>query len=319
MTIKISFVSASAALAAGLMLLDAVALSTTAEARGRGGGGGGLSMRSVKIAPKPQMTLRPKVQPRVLQSRTVLKLNKKLVTTGTTRTVLTKKMGNKLPIKALGSGQAGLQTMMLRRKMPTFAAASGKANLKGRIGLPGNIQPRLTLVKGPLMNFKPRLSPFVQRHWKHAFFWVAVAGIGYVTVPELYYERFLGYVSIDDPDYDAAIALLSRAAIEEDEIVRVKMPTQAAYRYTARAAPKAEARAACSLEPFVERQWNRSFVWVQVPEVGNVTVPESDYDRFYGLVSAAPPNYSTACAILTEAAAADTIVAAAQTATGETN
>ena len=46
---------------------------------------------------------------------------------------------------------------------------------------------------------------------------------------------------------------------------------------------------------------------VQIPKIGNVTVPEEYYDRFYGFVTAAPANYSAACAVLVEAAAADTV------------
>ena len=130
------------------------------------------------------------------------------------------------------------------------------------------------------------MAPFVQRHWKKAFFWVAVAGIGYLTIPEIYYERFLGYVDIDDPDYEGCIHLLSLAAFEEEEeIVRVRrpMPTNAAYRYSASVAPEPAVSSgpSCALEPFIERSWSRPFVWVQIPKVGNVTVPEEYYDRFY--------------------------------------
>jgi hypothetical protein len=47
---------------------------------------------------------------------------------------------------------------------------------------------------------------------------------------------------------------------------------------------------------------------VQVPQTGNVTVPEDAYDRFYQYASAEPPNYTAACKVLTEAAAADTVM-----------
>ena len=63
-------------------------------------------------------------------------------------------------------------------------------------------------------------------------------------------------------------------------------------------------------EPFVERKWNHAFVWVQIPQIGNVTVPEDHYDRFYTYVGQEPPNYGSACKLLVEALAADTVAAA---------
>jgi hypothetical protein len=70
-----------------------------------------------------------------------------------------------------------------------------------------------------------------------------------------------------------------------------------------------EARQACSFQPFVERKWNREFVWVEIPQTGNVTVPEDYYDRFSGKMGTAPPDYAEACKVLVEAAAADSVVA----------
>jgi hypothetical protein len=85
------------------------------------------------------------------------------------------------------------------------------------------------------------------------------------------------------------------------------MPSTAAYRYSANVAPKSEA-GSCSFAPFVERKWNHPFVWVQIPQIGNVTVPEDYYDRFYTLVGQEePPNYHSACKLLAEALAADTV------------
>jgi hypothetical protein len=52
-------------------------------------------------------------------------------------------------------------------------------------------------------------------------------------------------------------------------------------------------------------------VWVQVPQTGNVTVPEDSYDSFYRYASAEPPNYPAACKVLVEAAAADTVMTTA--------
>jgi hypothetical protein len=199
-------------------------------------------------------------------------------------------------------------------KLPLHKAVVGKANLVGRLSVPKNLTPKLALLKAPNAALHLRLAPFVQRHWKGAFFWVAVAGVGYVTVPELYYDRFYRCAGLDEPDYEACIGVLSRAVIEEeDEVRRVRypMPPTATYRYTSAVAPTMEATQTCSLAPFVERKWNREFVWVQIPQTGNVTVPEDSYDRFYGYASAEPPNYPAACKVLVEAAAADTVITTA--------
>jgi hypothetical protein len=181
--------------------------------------------------------------------------------------------------------------------------------LKGRLSVPVNLKPKLTLTHVPNAKFRLRLGPFVQKHWKKTFFWVAIAGIGYVTVPEFYYDRFLAYMNGDDPNYEDCIGLLSSAAFEEQEdVVRVRqpMPPTATYRYEAKLAPTPQdGSSACGMERFVERTWNRSFVWVQVPQTGNVTVPEDYYDRFHGLVAGESPNYPAACQVLVEAAAAD--------------
>jgi len=194
-------------------------------------------------------------------------------------------------------------------KLPLFKASAGKANLVGRLSVPTSLKPKLTLAHVPNANFKLRLAPFVQRQWKKAFFWVAIAGVGYLTVPELYYDRFYRCARVDDPDYEECISVLSYAALEEEEIYRVRtpMPSTASYRYTAKVEPTAEARQTCSFEPFVERQWNRSFVWVQIPQTGNVTVPEDYYEQFTSKLGTEPPNYPGACKVLVEAAAADTV------------
>jgi hypothetical protein len=199
--------------------------------------------------------------------------------------------------------------------------------LNGRLSVPHNLKPKLTLTKLPNAQFQKKMGPFVQKYWKKPFFWVALAGIGYVTVPELYYDRFLG--CIEDEDYDGCVTMLSIAAVEEeDSVARVRypMPATATYRYKASVAPSAVASspadksstlastaATCSLDPFVERKWNSAFVWVRIPETGNVTVPEDYYDRFQGAVANSPPNYQAACAVLSEAAAADMMTMAGAT------
>lgn len=210
-------------------------------------------------------------------------------------------------------------------KMPVTKAVAGTRMLSARLALPKNITPKVSLIKPPQQKFHARMAPFVQRHWKKAFVWVAVAGIGYMTIPETYYDRFLGYVSSDDPDYEGCIHLLSLAALEEEEeIVRIRhpKPVTVPYKFTAKVAPeevkleKQEVKQAqgptCSFDPFIERNWSRPFVWVQIPSVGNVTVPEDYYDRFYGFAGAQPPNYQAACAVLVEASAADTVVATSE-------
>ena len=85
------------------------------------------------------------------------------------------------------------------------------------------------------------------------------------------------------------------------------MPSDAVYRYSA--SPAHKQKTSCSFQPFVERKWNHAFVWVQIPSVGNVTVPEDYYDRFYAYVAQDPPDHSSACKLLVEAVAADTVAA----------
>jgi hypothetical protein len=197
-------------------------------------------------------------------------------------------------------------------KLPVLKTASGKAGLLGRLSVPKNLKPKLTLAHAPSADFKLRLAPFVQRHWKTSFFWVAVAGFGYLTVPELYYERFNRCSGVADTDYEECIRVLSYAVIEEEQQARrvhYAMPAGAVYRYRAKVEPTVEARQTCSFEPFVERKWNREFVWVEIPQTGNVTVPEEIYDKFAVKVDGEPPDYTAACKVLTEAAAADTVVA----------
>src|SRR5215467_606488 len=211
--------------------------------------------------------------------------------------------------RALQPGQAAGKNAL--RNLPVSKAVEGTALTRGRIAVPKNLRPRITLSRAPAIAFRPRLLPFVQRHWRNPLFWAAVGGIGYLTIPDLYYDRFYSCVNAVDPDYECAVDLLSAAALNEDrETVRVRtpMPPNATYRYTATGAPKAEPNA-CTFDPFVERQWNLAFVWVQIPQVGNVTVPEDHYDRFFADISKDPPDYPAACKVLTEALAGDTVAA----------
>ena len=306
-TFSVASVSVAALMA--MALFDA----KPAEARGGGksfsashtAGSGSSLVRSsnrsfVKLATKTSKTnlaLRRTVVHHEPRIKHLAKIDKSVLKTGSSSGFVSK--------SGLGSGKLSFG------KLPLHNAVAGNAHLVGRLNVPKNFKPKLTLIHAPRADLHLRLAPFVQRHWKKAFFWVAVAGVGYLTVPELYYDRFYRCAGIDNPDYEECISVLSYAAIEEeDEVigrVRAPMPSTAAYRYTAKVEPTPEARQTCSFEPFVERQWNRSFVWVQIPQTGNVTVPEDYYDRFYGKVGGEPPKYPAACKVLVEAAAADTV------------
>ena len=216
---------------------------------------------------------------------------------------------------ALGAGALAVAHTGTARyaSLPHLRAVTGQGLIRSRLAVPANLRPRLTLVRGPSVGLVPRFSPFVQRHWRRAFFWVAVGGIGYLTIPEDYYAPFLDYVSAPVPRYDAALDLLSLAALQDEGPDRVvyAMPATAQYRYRASVAPGPNAvvpsQPVCSLSAFVERKWNRQFSWVLIPEMGNVTVPDDQYDRFYQLVGTTPPNYAAACTVLAQAAAAETV------------
>jgi hypothetical protein len=215
--------------------------------------------------------------------------------------------GQKSGGRALQPGQAAGKNAL--RNLPVSKAVAGTALIRGRVAVPKNLRPRVTLTRAPAIAFRPRLLPFVQRHWRRAFFWASVAGVGYLTIPELYYDRFYGCVNVDDPDYECAVDLLSAAALNEDKEtarVRYPMPPNATYKYIANTAPKPEPNA-CTFDPFVERNWNHAFVWVQIPEAGSVTVPEDYYDRFFADISKDPPDYTAACKVLAEALATDTV------------
>jgi hypothetical protein len=268
-----------------------------------------------------------KVQPRIIQRQGVTK--QPLVK----QPVVLKPNFKVVPFVAKKHAVAPVaQQILVRKNLPMFKPTPniGALKLKPRLALPVNAQPKLTLVKAPKPMLAPKFAPFVQRHWKKAFFWVAVAGIGYVTIPEFYYNRWAAYV--DDDDYDSALGLLSLAALDDDDdIVRTPKPADVAYRYQATVAPAkiaastdttepagastAEVGASCTLQPFVDRQWGQPYSWVQIPEVGNVTVPDQAYDRFISFVASEPPNYGTACTVLAEVAAADTVSPAEATST----
>src|SRR5262245_3546571 len=308
-----AFPTAAATSVAALM---ATALLGAAPAQARGGGGGmHFSPSHATISTRPVSSS---------NTRSFVKINKTNTANTINRTNTTVRRAsvhheprirqvtkiNKSVLKTVSASRNGTGSgKLIPAKLPLVKASAGKANVVGRLSVPTGLKPKLTLAHVPNANFKLRLAPFVQRQWKKAFFWVAIAGVGYLTVPEIYYDRFYRCARVDDPDYETCISVLSYAAIEEEEFYRVRtpMPSTASYRYTAKVEPTAEARQTCSFEPFVERQWNRSFVWVQIPQTGNVTVPEDYYDQFTSKLGAEPPNYPGACKVLVEAAAADTV------------
>jgi hypothetical protein len=190
------------------------------------------------------------------------------------------------------------------RNLPITKAVAGTAHLKGKIAVPHGIHPKLTLTHRPALKFKARFIPFVQRHWRRPFFWVAIAGIGYLTIPEFYYDDFYSCIGVDDPDYDDCLYILSYAALDEEEVVRVSMPPDATYRYRAKTAVTQDCQA-CRWDRYVERKWNQSYGWVKVPEIGNVTVPDAYYDRFHRFASANPPDFPQACQVLQDAASTE--------------
>ena len=322
--------------ATGATALFAVMLfaTTAADAR-RGSGfsrGGGHSFgRSMARAPRmthraPAMRRAPVHSANRMRNRSVGRVHQRGVhkqvagnrnLTGQKRNVAGGAVRNQASKKGLGTattlglGAAGaVAGKGLARNLPVSKAVAGSAVARGRVAVPPNVRPRLTLVKAPAAYLRPRFAPFVQRQWRRAFFWAAVAGVGYLTIPQLYYDRFYGCVNVPDHDYGCAVDLLSIAAVEEENEsarVRYPMPADAVYRYSASAGPKQ--KTTCSFQPFVDRKWNDAFVWVQIPDVGNVTVPEDYYDRFYANVAQDPPDYSAACKLLVEAVAADTVAA----------
>jgi len=332
---RVSLVKTTAIAVTGASALLAVMLlaTTAADARRGGGGfarGGGHSVgRSMARAPRmahraPAMRRSPVHSAHRMRQPSVGKAHhkghRKQVASGKRNLAQQKRNVAKhsSPKQQIAAGKnkargahgfvAGPAVGAAARNLPVNKAVAGTSVARGRVAVPANVRPRLTLIHAPAAHLRPRFAPFIQRHWRRAFFWAAVAGVGYLTIPQLYYDRFYTCVNGTVPDYECSVDLLSAAALEEDNDparVRYPMPPDAAYRFSAKkVAPKPEST--CSFDPFVERKWNHAFVWVQIPGVGNVTVPEDYYDRFYANVAQEPPNYSSACKLLVEALAADT-------------
>jgi len=183
-------------------------------------------------------------------------------------------------------------------------------NLKlGRIAPPQNLVPRLTLAAAPAGFAASRWKPFLQRHWRSAFFWIAIPTIGYVTVPDWAYERFATFIEVPEPDYDGAVKYLSQVAVQEEgaRVVRVaQAPAATQIRHTVAVAP--EAALEQRFQAFVNRQWSSEFVWISVPRIGNITCPVAVFDQVQSMLTQNPPRFADALAVLEEAAANDTVV-----------
>src|SRR6185503_16523751 len=196
----------------------AVFATTAADARRGGGGfarGGGHGGRSIARAPRmahraPAMRRAPVhsaqrmrnpsvgrahqkgLHKQVAGKRTPVAQQKRNVAGGAVRNQAGKKgLGTAGAAGALALGAAGaVAGKGVARNLPVSKAVAGTAVARGRVAVPANVRPRLTLVNAPAANLRPRFAPFVQRHWRRAFFWAAVAGVGYLTIPQLYYDRF---------------------------------------------------------------------------------------------------------------------------------
>lgn len=329
---RLATLSASMATIMAVTSIDLFGLVSTAAARSHSGPSG--TSMVTRIAGNTNNTAKPRFVPKAQKfiPKYVPKHVHKVVPKVMPQPGMTKQTFKYVP-KYIPKGSAKsqpFQQQLVQKQLPILKPVVANGQFKARLALPPNLAPKLTLIKAPKPIIVPKFQPFLQRHWKSAFFWVAVAGIGYLTIPEYYYDRWVSYVDEDDPDYDRALYLLSLASLEEEEdVVRISKPADVPYRYTASVPPPvvqtsdtpdaekkttvAEVQPVCSLKPFVDRQWAQAFVWVQIPEVGNVTVPETNYEEFVGALSAAPPSYDTACSVLAQAAAGDTVTTAQAT------
>ena len=202
----------------------------------------------------------------------------------------------------------GVGTARPANFVPAKIGVTATTTKLGRIAPPANLVPRLTLASAPLKITSNRWKPFLQRHWRSAFFWIAIPTIGYVTVPDWAYERFTVFVSSPEPDYDGAIKYLSEVAVHEEgnRVVRVAAPAPAQIRHTVAIAP--EQTLDQRFAAFVNRQWSTEFVWISIPRIGMITCPVALYDQVQPMLAQNPPRFAEALSVLEEAAAADTVV-----------
>ena len=140
-------VSATLAATVALTLFDA----TPADAA--------VQRRAVTVRKVPSRSVQPRVH------KPTAKITKGTSTTfvkkGTSSAFIKKGTSSTFVKKTtIGTGTLNL------RSLPLHKAAPGNQFLKGRLALPQNIKPKLTLTKTPALKFHPRFAPFVQRHWK---------------------------------------------------------------------------------------------------------------------------------------------------------
>ena len=178
----------------------------------------------------------------------------------------------------------------------------------GRIAPPANLITKLSL-SAPKQGFVVnRFKPFLQRHWRSAFFWIAIPTVGYLTVPDHAYERFVTFVSGQEPDYDGAVTYLSQVAVAEESsrVVRLAPSEVPEVRHVVEVAPAPvyDQR----FTPFVNRKWNTDIWSFSVPRIGIVTCPVALRGQVQELLAQSPPKYDNVLALIEEAAAADTVV-----------
>ena len=228
----------------------------------------------------------------------------------TTRSNLTTNVnGNNRPANNLSTNlRTNSSFLRSTTTLPARLTVPANALKLGRIAPPSNLIAKLTL-SAPKPGFlATRFKPFLQRHWRTAFFWVAIPTIGYLTIPDHAYDRFVTFVSGSEPDYDGAVKYLSQVAVSEDEshVVRLAPTETVPVRHvvTVAPAPIYDQR----FIPFVNRKWNSEFVTISVPRIGNVTCPVSIVEQVKLQLTQNPPKFDEALALIEEAAAADTVV-----------
>src|SRR5262249_42748717 len=197
-------VSAAVAAVVGLMLFDAA----PAEAKG------GRFVAS-KV---PSRTVQPRMHKPTFRSTTRSTYVKK----GTARSFKKGTATSFVKKSTIGSGKLNL------RSLPRQKAVASSALMKGRLVVPQNVKPKLTLTKAPGIKFRPRFSAFLQQHWKGAAFCFTIAAIIYHPTTELHYYNIYCCIAVDDPIIDDCCYNLPYAALEEEEVVRVSMPASAA-------------------------------------------------------------------------------------------
>ena len=242
--------SASTAIALTLALFD----STPAEA---------AKNRTSRSEGRPPATVRPGVATSV-KTQTLRKSRSRRRCHNPPKLKVEKKIITKTPLVGTGSAAAFAKKggPQLKFKGLPFTQAVASTSMRvGRVGLPTELETQTHARKGaegaiPVSHGAVRAAALEEG--------VLLGGgrrYRLLTIPEIYYDRFLGYVSVDDPDYDGCINILSLAALEEEEeIVRVRrpMPANAVYRYSATVAPEpVSSGPSCAFEPFIERNWSR--------------------------------------------------------------